>query len=395
MDLPTAFPLRLYCNTATADVQRQCAEAHFYERGMEVRRQPAIAHWWLKSPRRYSGTGERAESLTLRLALRRAMVARAPAVLIFREDVRLHPEWRARMDRLELPEHWQVFHLGAVHEQPPSPAGAGVVRCARAQGFHAVGIRAEIFPKLRRLLGTPDETGAVPSAREILVHLQGEVPVYAAWPNLAWCEGEDFHSDGSQRRDAENVSELAGEMPRLHGPVPTARTAACHPLMHLREVEMITSRLGPDMVMLEYGSGGSTLAFSPLVARYSSIEHQASWHERLSPHAVSQGVQLLLRLPLWSQAGAYDAAQPGQFTDYIAAWRECGPPFDAVLIDGRARVDAALSVAEGMKPGGWLFFHDYFKRERYWRRQPDLERFYELVEAVRDTEQTLAVFRRR
>jgi len=29
------------------------------------------------------------------------------------------------------------------------------------------------------------------------------------------------------------------------------------------------------------------------------------------------------------------------------------------------------------------------------RRQPELERFYELVESVKDTEQTLAVFWRR
>ena len=149
------------------------------------------------------------------------------------------------------------------------------------------------------------------------------------------------------------------------------------------------------MRMLEYGCGGSTLAFAPLVTEYCSIEHHPGWYERIRAGIPHNGVIMKLRPPLWPLANPYDAALPGQFTDYIEAWRECGPPFDAVLIDGRARVEAALSVAEGMKPGGWLFFHDYFSRERYWRRQPELERHYELVESVKDTEQTLAVFRRR
>jgi hypothetical protein len=46
------------------------------------------------------------------------------------------------------------------------------------------------------------------------------------------------------------------------------------------------------------------------------------------------------------------------------------------------------------KPGARLFFHDCFRRERYWRRRPELERYDELAESIRDTEQTLAVFRR-
>ncbi len=107
--------------------------------------------------------------------------------------------------------------------------------------------------------------------------------------------------------------------------------------MHVREVAAITSRLEPEMTVLEYGSGGSTAAFAGLVARFVSIEHDAAWHARVK----------------------------------------------------------ATAEAEGLRPGGWLFFHDFFKPERCWQRLPELERHYELVEAMRDTEQTLAVFQRR
>lgn len=48
-----------------------------------------------------------------------------------------------------------------------------------------------------------------------------------------------------------------------------------------------------------------------------------------------------------------------------------------------------------MKPRAWLFFHDYFSRERYLRRASELNRYFRMVKEFRHTPQTMAVFQRR
>src|SRR5687767_9539405 len=50
------------------------------------------------------------------------------------------------------------------------------------------------------------------------------------------------------------------------------------PWMSDEEIGAITKRLNKTQVMLEWGSGGSTIFLSPLVARYYSIEHDPEWH---------------------------------------------------------------------------------------------------------------------
>jgi len=63
--------------------------------------------------------------------------------------------------------------------------------------------------------------------------------------------------------------------------------------------------------------------------------------------------------PKWRYAGR----RPGSV---LAAIEQLLRPGDACLIGGRARVEkAAKRVAPVLKPGGWLFFHDWFARERY------------------------------
>jgi len=99
--------------------------------------------------------------------------------------------------------------------------------------------------------------------------------------------------------------------------------------------------------------------------------------------------------PAWPAQDAFSPAQTGQYADYVKTGAQMGLQFDAVLVDGRSRVDCALQASVVMKPGAWLFFHDYFSRARYLRRAKELNPLFRMIKEFRRTPQTMAVFRRR
>lgn len=168
------------------------------------------------------------------------------------------------------------------------------------------------------------------------------------------------------------------------------------PWMDPPEIQAIERRLRPDMQMLEYGMGGSTLYFAPMVARYHAIEHNDAWFHRVRPYMRKTDIAFCVP-PHIPAVRPYAPAQPGQYTHYIGMACVIFAPetLDAVLIDGRARIDCAVAVAPLLKPGGLLFFHDFFARPRYTSRMTELLPFYDLVESVRDSRRTLAIFTRK
>ena len=46
-------------------------------------------------------------------------------------------------------------------------------------------------------------------------------------------------------------------------------------------VKMICNLLHPSMRVLEYGSGGSTTMFSNFVSKWTSVEHDKKWGEKM------------------------------------------------------------------------------------------------------------------
>jgi len=59
------------------------------------------------------------------------------------------------------------------------------------------------------------------------------------------------------------------------------------PWMSTEEINLIESFLKPDMIMLEWGSGGSTIKFSQKVAKYYSIEHVKDWYTEVNKELVN------------------------------------------------------------------------------------------------------------
>lgn len=141
----------------------------------------------------------------------------------------------------------------------------------------------------------------------------------------------------------------------------------------------LEARLGPDLTVFEWGSGGSTRFFADRVRRVVSIEHDPAWHARttaaLTPEQTARcDYRLIAPEPL---AGAMPAYGPGSYTstdrDYagrsferyvraIDAFDE--ESLDVVLVDGRARASCLAHAAPRVRPGGLLVL-DNAERAEY------------------------------
>ena len=403
MDFEQTFPLRVCMNLDRRPERWETAAAEFSRAGLDVRRRSAVDGKLVRNTHGYAWPSRYAVGLTKRLIVREARLRRAEAVFLFEDDVVLHPDWRQRLERLAVPDDWGMLMLGCQHTSRPVPVAPGLVRVTGAADNHAIGFRREWYDRVLYTLrhGREDARRWPDTASDRHISaLMKEIPTYAPFPNLAW------------QREA--VSDQTGTRYTLYGQdgvqIPSRKLLAGvedvwlppsglslpgnEPWMHEEERAFIRSVLRPDMTVLEYGAGGSTLHFPQFVRTWHSIEHTAAFSRRTRA-AAAGNVHVHFVPPAWPQANPLHAAECGQFTDYCQTALRLGCEFDAVLVDGRARVDCALTAACAMKRGAWLFFHDYFARDRYLRRAPELQACFRLVREFRRTPQTMAVFRRR
>ncbi len=405
MDFEETFPLRVCINLDRRPDRWSKACDEFARAGLTVHRWPAVDGQKVRRTHGYAWASRYALSLTKRLIVRNAARQKAKGVFFFEDDVVLHPEWRRRVESLTLPADWGILLLGCQHLARPEPVVPGLVRTFAAVDNHAVGIRGEWFERILYTLSHGREDARIwphTASDRHLASLMREIPTYVAWPNLAWqrvAMSDQTHTRYSlydatgvqttNRHLLRNVEEV-WETTHPNGGIPNRG-----PWMHAQEVAFIKSVLTPQMTVLEYGCGGSTVCFGGLVAAWHAIEHDAGWFRRMRAEAQGKNVFLQYVPPAWPPQDAFSAAQTGQYADYVKAGALKGLEFDAVLIDGRSRVDCALQASAVMKPGAWLFFHDYFSRARYLRRAKELNPLFRMVKEFRRTPQTMAVFRRR
>lgn len=122
-------------------------------------------------------------------------------------------------------------------------------------------------------------------------------------------------------------------------------------------------------VILEWGSGGSTLGLSRMCERLYSIEHDRAWCARVQQTLPEKSnVELRLIRPLepeqgvdwaWRQRAEFE---PGLLGDYVAAPASMGVEPDVIFVDGRAR---RFCIREGLRivrPGGLVILHDAQRR---------------------------------
>lgn len=136
--------------------------------------------------------------------------------------------------------------------------------------------------------------------------------------------------------------------------------------MQKSQRELIIQRLSPLDIMLEWGSGGSTIEFSNFVDKYYSIEHDEEWYEKVKGESKDNTFIYLVKpnKKKWEKP-----VKRKQFKNYVEFVHKIVKEhkilkFDKVLIDGRARNYCAEEVVKYLHRDSLVFVHDW-QRLRY------------------------------
>lgn len=118
---------------------------------------------------------------------------------------------------------------------------------------------------------------------------------------------------------------------------------------------LVESLIKKSDVVLEFGSGGSTIWFAKRVSALHTVEHNPDWYHSVSRGLVRDGLRnvtcLLVEKDVTEERGQ-DAAYV-RTTEKFAS--NC---FDVVLVDGAYRDRCAMASLKLLKPGGLLIVDD-------------------------------------
>jgi predicted O-methyltransferase YrrM len=127
----------------------------------------------------------------------------------------------------------------------------------------------------------------------------------------------------------------------------------------------------PGARIFEYGAGASTLWLAKRAGQIDSVEHDLQWAEQVRVMLAGTGNVKLHAVPA-TAATADSVVRSGRvghtdldFADYVSTIDQVGGPFDLIVVDGRARVDAFRRSIDHLADGGVVVF-DNIKRKRYW-----------------------------
>lgn len=151
------------------------------------------------------------------------------------------------------------------------------------------------------------------------------------------------------------------------------------PWLSYRAQRQIARILGPDKVVLEFGSGMSTLWLARRCGQLYSFEDDETWYRRV------QAGLLKMRLP-GVQHHFRDQVRYPDVSDFP------DQSFDFVLIDGSKRPDCVRNALPKLKPGGWIYLDntDRFARIKPESEYQEAERL--LFDAVRQCNGTVRYF---
>lgn len=137
------------------------------------------------------------------------------------------------------------------------------------------------------------------------------------------------------------------------------------------EEEFLYSLLKPDMDVLEYGAGRSSLAIAPRVKSLVSIEHLQDWHDEIKPQLPANATIHHVRKNQ-EEADGHDGTL-ADFRRYIQFPRQLNRKWDIIFVDGRARVECCNVAMTLLKDeNSFILVHDIFNedakcdREEYW-----------------------------
>jgi GR25 family glycosyltransferase involved in LPS biosynthesis len=188
MDLDETFPLKFVINLGRREDRRSTSACEFRRHGLKVERFPAYDARWVRNARGCKSKGAYALGLAVREIMWRAKKLAVPGVLIFEDDVVLHPEFSERITGLEKPGYWGVLYFGTRHRQRPEVVMPGWVKPRATWGAHAIGVHRDFFELFARTCSgrRGDRRRPAMPIDDALSALRGHMPAYAVWPNIAW-----------------------------------------------------------------------------------------------------------------------------------------------------------------------------------------------------------------
>ena len=149
-------------------------------------------------------------------------------------------------------------------------------------------------------------------------------------------------------------------------------------MMYEKEIDRILDSLGEDKVMLEWGSGGSTLFFSNYVKKLYSIEHAESFYYKVKEDLQDANIQ---NVELVHVPPVEVCSMKKRWDDYCNYVKEIDEKIDCVFIDGAARNRCADSLIEQdiLHDDSVIFFHDCKKYAKLYEQ--GLEK-YDIIETI-------------
>lgn len=229
MDFEKEFPLRFIINLGRRSDRLHETEAQLAEAGLWAERFPAYDARTKASKqtqstsaaiRGYETAGRYALALTQRAAIREAKRRKAPNVLIFEDDVILHPNFNQLVSSIKLPKDWGIFYFGCTHVSRPEWSEPRIVKCSYAVDTHAVAISAKYYDVVLSMLDRhgKQDLGVAQASDQFLALLHKSIPSYAIHPNLAWQSVSrsdlihkaysNYNPDGGQLNFPEVVEDL-------------------------------------------------------------------------------------------------------------------------------------------------------------------------------------------
>jgi hypothetical protein len=124
------------------------------------------------------------------------------------------------------------------------------------------------------------------------------------------------------------------------------------------ESDFLKSYLNKNSVVLEWGSGWSTVEYSALVKEYYSIEHDFGWYEDVKER-IGKNARIYFVPPNTT------GIKFKSYINFAGVLGSLGKKFDIVFIDGRSRLECAIEALKYLNAKSVVFIHD-FCRPYYW-----------------------------
>jgi hypothetical protein len=191
-----SIPFRVLVSLEQHHERRSNAQRQFSELGFDAEWKIPVKMEdvpWARLPYEYTRRPSSAShAITLLSIFDEVERAKVPSFVHFEDDVIFHPRISQLLPRLRVPREWKFIYLGGRNNGSKTTVTPGLARSDFVSDLHAVIIRSDMIPHLRRVLLDPAISSEYADFR--FAQLHARYPAFLCRPNLAW---QSVHSDDS------------------------------------------------------------------------------------------------------------------------------------------------------------------------------------------------------